>query len=156
MTVVPISPVILALDASSTTLGWVVLDGATIRDHDTCQLRDHDINERCRLAHAYVAALVRTHPDIDAVAIESPVARFASAVIPQALVSGAIRAAVRCAGLHVVDIAPSEAKQALTGRGNADKGMMQAAALAYGVSGEHAADAVGVGLAAMGKVEVVG
>lgn len=145
---------ILALDASSTAIGWAVLDGAVVRDHDTCQLRHADINERCRLAHAYVAALLRAQPDIDCVAVESPVARFPSAVIPQCLVSGAVRAAVRAAGLHVVDVSPAAAKAALCGSGVATKAQMQARAKSYGVTGEHAADAVGVALAAVGMVEV--
>jgi len=145
---------ILALDASSTCIGWIVLDGATVRDQGTAVLSGHDINERCRQAHAYVRSLLRVHPDLDCVAIESPVGRFVKAVIPQAMVSGAIRTAARLDGLHVVDVAPKDAKKQLTGRGDADKAMMQEAARAYGVTGEHAADAVGVALAAVGKVRV--
>lgn len=145
---------ILALDASSTAIGWIVLDQGAVRDQGTAVLAGADINERCRQAHAYIRTLLRCHPDLDCVAIESPVGRFVKAVIPQALVSGAIRTAVRLDGLHVVDVTPTAAKKALTGLGNATKGEMQAAALVWGVSGEHASDAVGVALAAVGKVRV--
>lgn len=147
--------ILLALDASSTTIGWVLLDGMTVRDHGTAGLAGHDVSDRCRQAHAIVGALLRCHPDIDAVAIESGVMRFAKAAYPQALVSGAIRAAVRLVDLHVVDVTPTEAKRALTGKGNTDKARMQRVAAAYGVTGEHAADAVGVALAAVGKVQVM-
>jgi Holliday junction resolvasome RuvABC endonuclease subunit len=145
---------ILGLDASSTAIGWAVLDAGTVRDHGCGQLTGRDINERCRQAQAYVRALLRSHPDVDCVAIESPVARFAKAVIPQALVSGAIRAGVRLDDRHVVDVPPQHAKRALSGKSNADKAAMQRAAVAYGVAGEHAADALGVALAAVKRVQV--
>lgn len=146
--------ILLAIDASSTALGWVVLADGAPRDHGEQVLRGDDINDRCRQAHTYVGALLRCHPDVDAVAIESPVGRFVKAVIPQALVSGAIRTAARLVDLHVVDVAPQEAKQCLAGKGNADKAMMRAAGMVWGVTGEHAADALGVALAAAQKVLV--
>ena len=145
---------ILALDASSTAIGWIVLDGGAVRDHGTAILSGADINDRCRQAHAYVGSLLRCYPDLDCVAIESPVGRFIKAVIPQALVSGAIRTAVRLVELHVIDVSPTEAKRALSGSGAASKTLMQAVASQYGVTGEHAADAVGVALAAAAKVRV--
>ena len=145
---------ILALDASSTSIGYVVFAGDAVLAHGEQRLAQHDINDRCLRAELTISELLTRHAAVDVVAIESPVARYAKAVIPQALVSGAIRAAVRRSGRHVVDVTPAEAKQALTGRGNSDKLVMQAAATAYGVHGEHAADAVGVALAAVGKVRV--
>lgn len=147
-------PTILALDASSTMIGWVVLDAGQVRDHGEQKLAGADINDRCRQAYAHMGALLACHPDVDAVAIESPVARFAKAVIPQAMVSGAIRTVCRLRDLHVVDVTPTEAKQALAGKGNVDKSRMQRCAEAYGVSGEHASDAVGIALAATKRVQV--
>jgi Holliday junction resolvasome RuvABC endonuclease subunit len=146
--------VVLALDASSTTIGYVVLEGGIVRDRGTCALRERDINERCRVAYAYVAALLRCHPDIDVVAIESPVARFAKAVIPQAFVSGAIRTAVTLAGLLILDVEPATAKKALAGAGNAAKDAMMTAAVQYGLVGctEHEADAYAVALVAARRV----
>lgn len=147
--------ILLAIDASSTALGWVVLDDGAPRDHGEARLTGDDINDRCRQAYAHVGALLRCHPDVDAVAIESPVGRFVKAVIPQALVSGAIRTAARLADLHVVDVPPTAAKKALTGRGTAAKLAMQLHAARRGVTGEHAADALGVALAAAQKVRVL-
>lgn len=146
--------ILLAIDASSTKLGWVVLDAGAVRDHGEATLTGGDVNDRCRQAYAHVGALLRCHPDVDAVAIESPVGRFVKAVIPQALVSGAIRTAARLVDLHVVDVTPQQAKKALTGRGTAAKVAMQAHARRYGLRGEHAADALGVALAAEAMVEV--
>lgn len=145
---------ILALDASSTTIGWALYESGAIVKSGQITLYSRDINDRCKQANWEIGVLIANHGAIDVVAIESPVARFAKAVIPQALVSGAIRVAARFHDRHVVDVTPAEAKQALTGRGNADKALMQTMAGALGVTGEHAADAVGVALAAVGKVRV--
>ncbi len=148
------SATILALDASSTSIGWVVFDG-TVRDHGEIALRGSDTADRCRQAHAALNLILANHPDIDVIALESPVGRFVKAVIPQARVSGALlaTAALRC--LHVVEVTPSQAKYALAGRGNAPKDEMQVCARARGVIGEHASDALGVALACVGMVSVV-
>lgn len=148
------TPTILALDASSTAIGWCIYDGAVI-DHGEVQLRGSDIADRCRQAHAGLNLILVNHPDVDVVAIESPAGFHKKGLIPQCRVSGALMA---CAGLkllHVIEVTPTEAKKALTRRGDAGKIDMQVAALAYGVSGEHASDAVGVALAAVARVEVV-
>jgi Holliday junction resolvasome RuvABC endonuclease subunit len=144
---------ILGIDASSTSLGWVVYD-ASARDCGEFQLTG-DIASRCRQAYAALGLILITHPDIDAIALESPVSRFAKAVIPQARVSGALLVCASLKQLHVVEVAPQEAKKALTGSGCAGKLQMQAEALTYGVVGEHAADALGVAISAAQKVTVV-
>lgn len=147
--------VILALDLSSTTIGWVILDGPIVRDQGTVKLTGADIANRCRQAFAAVGLMIETHPDVDCVAIESPVARFAKAVIPQARVSGAVLARAALFGLHAIEVTPSQAKRRLTGAGDADKAMMQRAAACYGVSGEHASDALGVALHAIERIKVM-
>lgn len=144
---------ILALDASSTAIGWVVWCGSA-RDHGTIVLKGSDIADRCRQAFAHIGGLIESHPDLDCVAIESPVARFAKAVIPQARVSGAILARAALFDKPVVEVTPGQAKRALCGRGDAEKIDMQVAALRYGVSGEHASDALGVALSAVGMVKL--
>lgn len=148
------SIVILALDASSTTIGWCVYDGQP-RDHGEILLTGRDIGERCRQAYAALGLLLLNHADVDVIALESPVARFAKAVIPQARVSGAILTAAALKQVPVKEIEPSVAKRALTGKGNADKAAMRAAALVRGVVGEHAADALGIALACVPTVRVV-
>lgn len=150
------TPTILGLDASSTTIGWVIYDVDAARDCGEVRLTGADIAERCRQAHAALGLILANHPDVDVIAMESPVSRFAKAVIPQARVSGALMAAAALKGLHVVEVTPSEAKKALTDSGCAGKIQMQTEALRYGVTGEHAADALGVALASVGRVAVVG
>lgn len=154
------APVILGLDASSTTIGFCVLDGQTVRDFGEVQFKHSDIAERCRLARAYIAGLLRVHPDIDAAAMETPVLkRFKKgtnikALIPQCYVQGALRGLLAELGILVCDVAPAEAKKALEGTGDALKQGMGDTAACYGVRGEHAADALGVALFATQKVEV--
>lgn len=148
------APVILGLDCSSVIIGWVVLDGTAVRDFGEIQLKHTDVNERCRLARAGVGLVLRCHADIDAAAIETPVNRFAKAIIPQCFVQGAVRSLLAELGILVCDVTPSQAKRCLTDRGDASKEAMQQAAVGRGVCGEHAADALGVALAGLGKVEV--
>ncbi len=85
------NPCILALDASSTTIGWCVYEGAPT-DHGEITLTGRDIADRCRQAHAALQLILANHPAIDCIAIESPVARFIKSLIPQARVSGALMA----------------------------------------------------------------
>ena len=144
---------ILAIDASSTQIGYCLYNGAVLA-HGEIALKDPDIAVRCRLAFAQINGLLELYPQSDVIAIESPVARFGSAVIAQARVSGALMVAASLKGLLIVEVTPPAAKKALTGRGNADKLAMQQAALAYGVRGEHAADALGVALSALKVVKV--
>lgn len=147
------NPSILALDASSTTIGWCVYEGAPT-DHGEIALKGDDIADRCRQAHAALQLILTNHPAIDCIAIEAPVARFAKAVIPQARVSGALMAVAALKGLHVVEVAPSQAKRALAGSGAAPKLTMRQQAALQGVLGEHAADALGVALAVTSRVRV--
>jgi Holliday junction resolvasome RuvABC endonuclease subunit len=145
---------ILALDASSTTIGWCLYDG-TMLDYGEIALRGSDIADRCRQAHVALNLILANHPDVDVIALESPVGRFPKAVIPQARVSGALLATAALKCLHVVEVSPAQAKYALAGRGNAPKDEMQVCARVRGVVGEHAADALGVAIAAVGMVSVV-
>lgn len=69
------SATILALDVSSTTIGWVVYDGL-IHDHGELHLKHADVNHRCRLGRAAINVLLSCHPSIDAVAIEEPGGKF--------------------------------------------------------------------------------
>ncbi len=149
------NPIILALDASSTAIGWVVYDGAVLASGEM-YLTGSEIAWKCRQALTWLHAHLGAYPTVDCVAIEAPVARHASAVIPQARVSGALMAAAALKKLHVIEVAPKKAKRALAGNGNTDKQAMQAKAVGYGVVGEHASDALGVALAAAGQVKVVG
>lgn len=144
---------ILALDASSTNIGWVLYAGQVL-DYGEHKLQGDDIALRCQTAYEILALLLDRYPQIDCLAIESPVAGFGKSVIPQCRVSGALMACAAQRWKPIIEIAPKAAKLALAGKGTASKDTMMARARAYGVSGEHASDALGVALAAAGKVEV--
>lgn len=138
---------ILALDASSTNIGWILWSGK-VRAKGTIKLpaKEH-IADRCLRAYREMDNLLQLwRPDV--IAIESPVARFAKALIPQARVSGAILARCALSSILVHEVTPTEAKSVLTGRGNADKALMIEFASEYGISDEHQADALGIALAA--------
>lgn len=146
------APYILALDISSTHIGIIFYHGVVL-DHTEWTL-EGDIAERCRAAYSRFYTLLERYPQIDVLAIESPVMRFAG-TIQQCRVSGAILALAGQRNLPLIEVSPTAAKMALTGIGNCSKEAMQARAQAYGVVGEHASDALGVCLAACKRVEVV-
>jgi Holliday junction resolvasome RuvABC endonuclease subunit len=144
---------ILALDASSTTVGWVLWDGSRAIAHSTIKLQG-DLVQRICLAETAIAALLRRHAP-DAVALEGATTRFANHVIAQQRVCGVILLSIARAGLLSLEIAPSLAKKTLTGKGNADKALMQQHAAGWLVGAdEHAADALGVAMAAWPMVRV--
>jgi hypothetical protein len=70
------NPLILAIDASSTMLGYCLYDGAVIASGEIA-LKDDDIAVRCRLAYAQLNRLLELYARPDVLAIESPVARSA-------------------------------------------------------------------------------
>lgn len=113
---------ILGLDCSSITIGWALIHGRRVEKFGHHDLTG-DIGARCALASYFVANLLEAHEPA-LVVIESPVARFAKAVIPQARVSGAVLAVLADASTLWHEATPAEGKQALTGRGNADKTQM--------------------------------
>lgn len=149
---------ILGLDASSVCIGWCILQNGRALVHGEIKLPADNIAARCEAAQRELILLLDEAP-IDAVAIESPVALYGSAVIQQARVSGALLAMCHLREIVWLEIEPTKAKKALTGKGNAKKPEMQEKAADYHVYGEHASDALGVALAAVGRVvveEVVG
>jgi Holliday junction resolvasome RuvABC endonuclease subunit len=120
----------LGLDASSTHIGWVLLEDGVGRWRGVITLKDKSIAKRCLVARRAVAQLIESWKP-DRVGIESPVGRFAGAVIPQARVSGAVLSVIEEANLPWHDIAPKEAKKALASSGTADKEKMLRAAAPY-------------------------
>ncbi len=174
-------PNILALDISSTAIGWCYLqDDRTPLAKSIALGGKLDIAARCAKAQAEVSLLLAACGSVDCVAIEAPVAQHASSVIAQCRVAGAVLAELSAHTLAWCEVAPSVAKRALTTHGNADKAaMLKAAAPHFGhdvlvleiekrrglwaawrgeqaVYDEHAADALGLALAMVGRVEVVG
>lgn len=116
---------ILGLDMSSTCIGSAALDGDQPA-LERCDLKG-DIAARCALAAQHVAALLDRHQPA-LVVIESPVARFAKAVIPQARVSGAVLAELSRREALWAEVTPTQAKQVLAGDGAASKAQMVLAA----------------------------
>lgn len=176
------APTLLALDMSSVAIGYVVRNSRVLQ-HGTIELNaKDDIAARCADAAIQIRLRLKFLADdgvcVDAVVIEAPVARFAKAVIPQARLSGAVLAEVARAGYLWLELPPSSAKFALCKDGTASKyNMLMAAAPHFGydldaltfravrgkwvaytsqslVYGEDAADALGLALAAQGRVRV--
>lgn len=170
---------ILAFDCSSTAIGWVARDGDRVDGRGVIRLPAADISERCLVAVREINVLLDRYA-VDAVAIESPVARFAKAIIPQTRVGAMVLLACAERSIAWCEVAPKEAKKALTQDGVATKReMLEAAAPHFGydadeltyrcyreewiaelggavVIREHEADALGVAVRAAGMVEVVG
>lgn len=119
---------ILGLDCSSTCIGWAAFHAGQPVRFGHSDLTG-DIARRCAHANDVVAELLDTHRPL-LVVIESPVARFAKAVIPQARVSGSILALFHQRGTLWQEVTPSVAKRALAGDGAAMKKEMVAAACA--------------------------
>jgi hypothetical protein len=87
-------PNILALDISSTWLGWCYLqpDRAPLAKSIALGTSKNDIADRCAKAQAEVGLLLAACGSIDCVAIEAPVAQYASSIIAQCRVAGAVLA----------------------------------------------------------------
>jgi Holliday junction resolvasome RuvABC endonuclease subunit len=175
------TPFILSLDISSTAIGWCLHNGAVLA-HGVIRLSPNQhIGARCCVARDALEKLLDQHA-VDLVAVESPVARFASAIIPQCRVSGAILELAARLDVLACEITPAAAKLALAGDGAASKQQMLMAAAAHfgydmqtlayakhrsdwiayrpgnisALYSEHEADALGVAIGAAEMVEVVG
>lgn len=137
---------ILALDVSSSHIG-ICFDGHIYPTYGLWG----NISQRASAAAICFDTLMKNNSDCDLVVIESPVARYAKVLIPQARVSGAVLARVGLIGVAWLELAPKEAKKSLTGKGNATKAEMIAAASAELLNtplDEHQADAYALWLAA--------
>lgn len=147
---------ILALDASSTKIGFCLWNGSDALAHGTIDLGDKEhLTKRIQIAALAVGDLIRRHqPSV--IALENAVYSFPSAIIAQQRVAGGILLTIANAGLLEKEISPSEAKKALTGSGKANKAKMIKHAQLYLGNDitEHAADAMGIALAAWPLVKV--
>lgn len=141
---------LLALDISSTNIGYVVWDGSRVGAFGTLALKSTNLLTRLTMAHPLIESLIdRTNPD--AIAYEGPAHKtYALAMIAQQRMVGVILLTVGMRHLPLIEIAPAAAKKALTRKGNANKDTMQLYASAYTdlPFDEHQADALGVALAA--------
>jgi crossover junction endodeoxyribonuclease RuvC len=147
---------LLALDISSTNIGYIVWDGDTVTLFGTIVIKG-ELFDRLIKAHPQIEALIdRAQPD--AVAYEGPAYKTsAMAMIAQQRMVGIALLVAGLRRLPVMEIAPATAKKALTGAGNANKHIMQFHANQYADRvdvpfDEHQADALGVAMAAFGKM----
>lgn len=122
---------VLGLDCSSVCIGWAIADGSAWGHYDLTG----NIAARCAQAAQHIDALLDTYVPALAI-IESPVARFAKAVIPQARVSGVVLAVL---SRHLTlwhEVPPKTAKLLLAGHGQTSKDeMIVAAAGCLGLRG---------------------
>lgn len=136
----------LGIDASSTTMGYCFLNavGSPVA-HGMVEFKG-DIADRIVAAHhTFCELLDRYAPDV--VAIEAPFAVRSTSAIPLARVNGVLLLVAALRGVRTIDVPPTVAKKRLTGKGNADKGAMIAAAKEHiGDVSEHTADALAIAL----------
>jgi Holliday junction resolvasome RuvABC endonuclease subunit len=125
----------LALDISSDYIG-ICYDGTEL---ETIRLKHPAIANRCDMAGRMIASYILLYCDIDLVVIESPVARYANAVIAQSRVAGAVLAILAQYNLAYIEVSPTSAKKALTGSGKATKQQMMDCV--PGSRDDHQADA---------------
>ncbi len=149
---------LLALDASSTSIGAIVWD----MNHDAVYHRavwhakdGATIGQRIAGTVSFVEPLCSMYRP-RALAFEGPAYRAAPlALIAQQRVVGMVLYLAHERGLPTFEVPPATAKKALTNTGTADKDMMLRFAASYllGTSTEHEADALGVALAARGMIK---
>lgn len=148
---------ILGIDASSTNLGWCVYDIEQERviAHGSQKLgASRWIGQRCQTARGVLGYLLTTYTP-DAIGYEGPAYKASPlAIIAQQRVVGVLLMLAADVNREPIEIPPTTAKKALTGSGRADKDLMMQYAEAYIPAGcdEHEADALGVALAALGKI----
>jgi Holliday junction resolvasome RuvABC endonuclease subunit len=139
----------LALDISSTAIGFVVRDGDSALTLGTIKLKARRLNTRIAMAHLAFQNLLERHAPT-AICFEGP-AYAGHGVVEQARVVGVLCLLAEQRGLEPVEIPPSSAKKALTGKGNANKELMLMHARGILRDAqqldEHSADAYGVLLA---------
>lgn len=146
------STTILALDASSTTIGYAVVVEQKPIHVSTAVLRG-SIGARIDAAEQLLARLLaKWSPAM--LAIEAPAYHAKPlALIAQQRVAGVLLLLAYRSAIPVVEIPPSEVKKTFTGSGTASKEQMQQVAKLWSglACDEHGADALAVAWAAMGK-----
>jgi crossover junction endodeoxyribonuclease RuvC len=136
----------LGIDASSTTMGYCVLDVAGSPTAHGAFTFKGEIADRIVAAHNAFCDLLDTYaPDV--VAIEAPFAVRSTSAIPLARVNGVLILVAALRGVRTIDVPPTVAKKRLTGKGNASKDdMCEAAKPHIGEVSEHTADALAIAL----------
>jgi Holliday junction resolvasome RuvABC endonuclease subunit len=155
---------ILALDVSSTNIGSALLHGREVRALGADRLKG-DLETRIWQAGQAMQSILESYGPLDVLAYEGPahIVKGPFALIAQQRVVGVVlylwlrRFSMQSRATPIIEVSPASAKVALAGSHLATKDDMIACArlVVPGLSAidEHAADAVGVGLAAYTKLE---
>lgn len=152
---------VLALDISSTHIGIAVMDGREVREVFTYVLRG-DLYHRIEQCADWVRVLPMLGVEVLAIEGAAYKARPLAMIAQQRVVGivlGAWLSRRQAVGLEapIVEVPPVSAKAALSGNVHADKEQMIACVQQQypllGDISEHDADAIAVGLAAIGKLE---
>lgn len=144
---------IIGIDPGSTVTGYAVIDGgAAPRAHiiDCIRLPRADFPTRLGLIFDRLSAVIREYQP-DQMAIENVfVSRNASSALKLGQARGAAICAGASAGLSVAEYTPTQIKQAIVGRGHADKTQIQhMIVMLLGVAGPLQADAADAAAAAL-------
>lgn len=141
------SAIILAMDISSTCIG-VCYDGSPL---ETWVLPKLDIASRCYAARVRLQRHLVQYPNVDFIVYERPAGRHKNSIAVQACVQGAILSVIAERGIAYELVSAADAKKVLTGKGNATKEQMIAAASAATGKAldEHQADSYGLWLSAL-------
>ena len=94
-------------------------------DCGTLKIRGDDLGDRLCQIHDGIAAVVRKHAPAEVAAEKVFVHRNPSSAIKLGQARGAAMVAGVSAGLSLSEYSPNEIKQAITGRGHADKKQIQ-------------------------------
>ena len=110
----------IALDASSTTIGWVLGEDGQRRFSGTQKLKG-ELEARIEQAYSFTLSLLNTWIGAEILVTEAPGGRFMKGVLPQVRVNGVIILACRQRGVTWGEVSAKEAKLAFAGSGIAKK-----------------------------------
>lgn len=138
-------PRIIGIDPGSTVTGYAVVDGGAAPRSlviDCIRLPRTDFPTRLGLIFDRLTAVIRDYQP-DQMAVEDVfVSRNAASALKLGQARGAAICAGASAGLSVAEYTPTQVKQAIVGRGHADKRQIQhMVAMLLGAAGPLQADA---------------
>ncbi len=141
---------IVGIDPGSRNTGVGIIDGERLVHAETLRLGDGPMPERLGLLFSRLGELLAEYRPAVAAVETVFMNRNAQSAIKLGQARGAVLCALVSAGLEVHEYAPRAIKQAIVGRGGADKQQVQhMSRMLLGLSeplGEDAADAVAVAL----------
>ena len=120
---------ILGIDPGSRITGYGIVDvtGTNVRyvDCGCLKVRSEELGERLRQIHDGIRTIATDHNAVEVAAEKVFVHRNPASAIKLGQARGAALVAAVGAGLKLYEYSPNEVKQAITGRGHAEKQQMQ-------------------------------